>query len=94
MMEQMDAFHPREPCWHLTLIGVDQPHRGRGYASALLAHALTRCDRDGVPAYLESTNPANQPLYERHGFEPLGEIQAGSSPVMVPMMRRPRRPTA
>lgn len=91
MMEQMFEFHPQEPHWHLTLIGVDQIHQGKGYGSALLTHALTRCDHDGTPAYLESTNPANQPLYERHGFEPLGEIQAGLSPVMVPMVRWPRQ---
>jgi hypothetical protein len=30
------------------------------------------------------------PLYERHGFEVLGSIQAGSSPTVVPMLRRPR----
>ena len=28
-------------------------------------------------AYLESSNPRNIPLYERHGFEALGEIQVG-----------------
>jgi hypothetical protein len=26
----------------------------------------------------------------RHGFEELGTIQAGSSPTLVPMVRRPR----
>lgn len=89
MMEQMEAFRPQQPYCHLTLIGVDRFHQGRGYGSALLGNVLTRCDRDGIPAYLESTNPANQPLYERHGFESLGEIQAGASPVMVPMIRLP-----
>jgi hypothetical protein len=37
-------------------------------------------------------NPAGiyVPLYERHGFEVVGSIQAGSSPTIVPMLRRPR----
>ena len=43
-----------------------------------------------LPAYLESSNPANVPLYQRHGFEVLGEIQVGSSPPVFPMYRPPR----
>jgi hypothetical protein len=43
-----------------------------------------------VPAYLESSNPANVPLYERHGFRALGTIQAGSSPTIFPMLRAAR----
>jgi ribosomal protein S18 acetylase RimI-like enzyme len=68
----------------------DDPGHGQGCGSALLRHALTRCDRDGVPAYLESSNPRNVPLYQRHGFEIIGSIQAGRSPTLVPMLRRPR----
>ena len=55
-----------------------------------MAHALERCDRDHVPAYLESTNPKNISLYRRHGFEAVAEVQVGSSPVFVPMVRRAR----
>ena len=90
VFEQMGAFHPKEPCWYLPLIGVDPVHQGRGHGSALLRHALAQCDRDGSPAYLESSNPKNIPLYERHGFEVIGRIQAGSSPTVVPMLRSPR----
>jgi GNAT superfamily N-acetyltransferase len=80
----------KEPCWYLPLIGVDPTSQGRGYGSAPLRFALEQVDRTGAPAYLESSNPRNVPLYERHGFEVLGSIQAGSSPTIVPMLRRPR----
>ena len=90
VFEQMGRYHPGEPCWYLPLIGVDPAAQGRGYGSALLRYALERCDRDALPAYLESSNPRNVPLYERHGFETMGSIQAGSSPTVVPMLRRPR----
>jgi ribosomal protein S18 acetylase RimI-like enzyme len=90
VFEQMDRFHPKEPHWYLPLIGVDPASQSRGYGSALLAHALARSDRDCVAAYLESSNPRNVSLYQRHGFEILGEIQAGSSPRVVPMLRKPR----
>ena len=91
VFEQMGAYHPHEPCWFLPLIGVDPARQGQGYGSALLRHALEQCDRDNVPAYLESSNPRNVPLYERHGFQALGSIQAGSSPTVVPMLRRPHK---
>ena len=41
-------------------------------------------------AYLESSNPKNMSLYERHGFESMGRIQIGDSPPAHPMIREPR----
>jgi ribosomal protein S18 acetylase RimI-like enzyme len=90
VFEQMAKYHPEEPHWYLPLIGVDPVHQGKGHGDALMAHALSRCDRDRVPAYLESSNPRNISLYVRHGFVALGSIQAGSSAQIVPMLRRPR----
>jgi len=87
---QMAAHHPNEPHWYLPLIGIDPARQRKGLGSKLLAHALQQCDAERLPAYLESSNPANLALYERHGFERLGIIQAGSSPPLVPMLRRAR----
>ena len=92
VLEKMEGYHPSEPHWYLPLIGVEPARQGRGHGSALLCHALERIDREGQSAYLESSNPRNISLYERHGFEKLGAIQAGASPTMVPMLRRPGRP--
>jgi ribosomal protein S18 acetylase RimI-like enzyme len=90
IFEQMAKYHPSEPHWYLPLIGVDPAHQGKGHGDALMAYALERCDRDKLPAYLESTNPRNITLYRRHGFVPLGTIQVGSAPPLVPMLRHPR----
>jgi GNAT superfamily N-acetyltransferase len=90
VLEQMGACHPAEPHWYLPLIGVDPAHQGRGYGSALLAHALATCDREHKAAYLESTNPRNITLYQRHGFEVARIIKVGTSPTVVPMIRRAR----
>jgi GNAT superfamily N-acetyltransferase len=90
LFEQMARYHPDGPHWYLPLIGVDPAHQGRGHGDALMTYALRRCDRDHVPAYLESTNPRNISLYRRHGFETLGTIQVRSSPPLVPMLRPPR----
>lgn len=88
--EQMDQYHPDEPCWHLAFIAVDASCRGKGLGSKLLATCLTACDADGRLAYLESTNPANLSLYRRFGFEQTGTIQAEGAPPLFPMLRHPR----
>ncbi|MEJ7583123.1 MAG: GNAT family N-acetyltransferase [Acidimicrobiales bacterium] len=62
-MGQIGELHPTEPHWYLPLIGVDVTRQGRGYGSALLRHALGRCDRDRLPAYLEATSPLSKLLY-------------------------------
>jgi ribosomal protein S18 acetylase RimI-like enzyme len=90
VLEQMEQYHPHEPHWYLPLIGVDPSRYGQGLGTALMRHALARCDQDGLPAYLESSNPRNLSLYRRQGFEERGTIQAGSSPPVVPMVRWPR----
>jgi ribosomal protein S18 acetylase RimI-like enzyme len=88
--ERMNSSHPSEPHWYLPMIGVDPAKQDNGYGSALMKHALARCDGEGKLAYLESSSPRSIPLYRRHGFELLGTIQVGSSPPLFPMMRKPR----
>lgn len=90
VFEQMGRYHPKEPHWYLPFIGVDPQQQGKGYGAALMQHTLIPCDRDRTLAYLESSNPKNIPLYERHGFELLGTIQSGASPPIFPMLRKPR----
>lgn len=89
-LEQMGVLHPSAPHWYLAFVGVDPLHQGRGHGSALLRAALERCDRDRLPAYLEATTLDSRRLYERHGFEVVGVIQAGASPSMWPMLRAAR----
>ena len=90
VVEQMGQHHQHEPHWYLPFIGVEPMHRNRGLGSALLRQRLAECDADRLPAYLESTNARNRPLYERHGFEAITEIKVGTCPTIVPMLRRPR----
>jgi ribosomal protein S18 acetylase RimI-like enzyme len=90
VLEQTDAYHPGEPYWYLPIMGVDPIWQGCGCGSTLLQHTLDICDCDQMLAYLESSNPRNIPLYERHGFEVAGTVQAGTSPPLYPMVRNPR----
>ena len=79
-----------EANWYLPLIGVDPAHQGKGHGDALMRYALEQIDREKVLAYLEASSARNIPFYRRHGFKELGKIQVGSSPELVPMLRRPR----
>lgn len=91
VMEEMDTYHPHdEPLWYLPAIGVDAAYQGRGLGSVLMKHALQLCDEQGTRAYLESSNPANISLYERHGFVVMGKIEVGSAPPVHPMIREKR----
>lgn len=91
VFEKMGSYHPKEPHWYLPLLGVDPLHHGEGLGSALMEHALGRCDQDHKSAYLESSNQKNIPFYERHGFEVLGKIQVSTMPPLYPMLRKPRK---
>jgi len=89
VFEGMAKYHPHEPHWYLPLIAADPNWIGQGLGAALMKHALAKSDADGVIAYLESSNPRNISLYERHGFRAIGRIQSGNSPTLTPMLREP-----
>jgi len=92
MRVAMDRHHPmaREHVY-LWFVGVRPEAQGLGVGSRLIAAGLQRVDAMGLPAYLESSSPANVPLYRRHGFEVTREIQPRpDAPVMWAMWREPR----
>jgi ribosomal protein S18 acetylase RimI-like enzyme len=89
--QAMVLAHPAEPHFYLSGVGTDPPRQGIGLASAVLAPVLTRCDQDGVGAYLESTKERNIRFYEHHGFRVTGTITpAPDGPPMWCMWREPR----
>jgi ribosomal protein S18 acetylase RimI-like enzyme len=89
VFEQIERYHPHQPHWYLPFIGVEPCHQGKGLGRALMQPVLEICDRDRLPAYLGSSNPANLALYQRQGFEVMGTIQVGTSPPIIPMLRQP-----
>lgn len=88
-LDTMGEHHPATEHWYLGILGVDPARQGRGIGSACMRPILERCDAEGVPAYLESTNGRNVPLYERHGFWVTDVIDLPEGPSIWTMWREP-----
>ncbi len=87
-----EAAHPHDvPHYYLSIVGTHDDHRGRGIGEALLAENLRIVDAEHMPAYLESSNPANLKRYMRLGFEPIGEIEIPDGRPAVTTMWRAER---
>ncbi|WP_027344799.1 GNAT family N-acetyltransferase [Hamadaea tsunoensis] len=90
-LSAVDRHHARQPPehWYLEFIGTARSGRGQGLGSAVLSDALRRFDADGLPVYLESSNPRNLPFYRRHGFEVSGDVPVDSGPPQPALWRSP-----
>lgn len=78
--------------WELATIGVDPSSWGRGCGSALLTDALAQVDRsDAAAIALETSDPRNVVLYERHGFAVTATTHVPEGPVVHSMVRSVRR---
>ncbi|MGQ0618089.1 MAG: GNAT family N-acetyltransferase [Acidimicrobiia bacterium] len=91
-LTKMEKEHPHDPpSWYLLALGTAKEHQGKGFGSALMAPMLERLDAEGLPAYLESSNPRNIPFYARHGFVERQPLLFGDGTiVLTPMWRDPR----
>jgi len=85
---------PSAPHFYLDTLATRPATQGRGLGSQLIGHVLAECDRQGLPAFLESSNPRNVSLYLRHGFQPQGRIDMPDDPSvhLTPMWREPAPP--
>ena len=92
IFQYFNAFEENKPkdAWYLEYLGVDPSRHSLGLGSQLLKSSLAKIDDLHEPAYLESSNPRNMSLYERHGFETVKKIQFGEGPPMHTMYRNAR----
>jgi ribosomal protein S18 acetylase RimI-like enzyme len=81
---------PTPPHWYLATLGTDPAAQGRGFGGAVLAPVLEECDRDGVAAYLESSNGRNVDYYARFGFRVTEVLRLPRGPRVWLMWRHPR----
>jgi ribosomal protein S18 acetylase RimI-like enzyme len=92
LLARMEELHPREVAhYYLSLLATHPDRRGQGIGMRLVSDDLATIDAEHVPAYLESSNPANNARYEALGFEPVRELAApGDGPVVTTMWRPAR----
>jgi GNAT superfamily N-acetyltransferase len=95
LIERFADSHPQErPHYYLSLLGTHPDSRGQGLGMALLRDNLDRIDAEGMPAYLESSNPANDERYERLGFTAVGEFSTPDGTHSVTTMWREPSPAS
>ncbi|MFD5146987.1 GNAT family N-acetyltransferase [Streptomyces sp. NPDC058401] len=76
---------------YLLMIAVAPGRQGEGLGTELIRPVLERCDREGVPAYLEASSERSKGLYERLGWQFTGEaVRLPDGPLMWPMWRKPQ----
>ncbi len=91
---RIDRVHPKdEPHWYLGVVATHPDHAGQKLGVGLIAHHLRAVDAQHLPAYLESSNPANLERYRGLGFEPREAFPLADDGPVLTTMWRPARST-
>jgi ribosomal protein S18 acetylase RimI-like enzyme len=85
--EAVHAALPTTPFWYLGVLGTHPDYAGRRWGHALMAAGLRRAAADGLPAILETSNPANVEVYRRAGWEVERVVTA--KPLTIWIMQQP-----
>ena len=91
MGDAMEKNHPHEPHFYLAFIAVAPRFQGMGLGGALLDATIRKVDAEGMPAYLENSNPKNTRLYQRAGFVTRKSISPKNAPPLLAMWREARK---
>lgn len=92
MVKMVDAWAKRdlnEPHLHLGPLAVDLPLQGKGIGTQILHEHTRRLDEANAVGYLETDKDVNVRLYQRVGYEVIGEAEVIG--VHCWYMRRPAR---
>ena len=84
--EAVRAALPTIPFWYLGVLGTHPDHAGRRWGRAVMAAGLRRAAAEGLPAMLETSNPANVDVYRRAGWE---VVLVVAEPLPIWIMRQP-----
>lgn len=92
VLDRFARAHPREEAhYYLSLLATHPDHRGHGIGMDLMRQNLAKIDEEGLPAYLESSNPRNDLRYQGVGFQPAVTFQLpNDGPTVTGMWRSAR----
>jgi predicted N-acetyltransferase YhbS len=88
-LSEVEARHPEQRHMYLAVLGVDPERQGEGVGSRLIRPGLDLCDREGLPAYLETGKERNLDFYGRHGFAIREELRLPKGPPIWLLWRDP-----
>lgn len=86
---QVEVRHPSERHLYLAVLGVDPQRQGQGVGSQLIRAGLDLCDREHLPAYLETGKEQNLAFYGRHGFTVVDRLELPKGPPVWFLWREP-----
>lgn len=86
-IDRLSSADAPPQAWRLETLGVLPAHRGHGVASLLLQFALDGVgQRGGKHVALDTSDPRNVRLYERHGFVVTSHAQDAEAPPVWSMV--------
>lgn len=88
-ISMIEKERPSEPHWYLHGLGTRPEKQRLGLGAKTLAPVLEIAAGTGVGCYLEASNPANVPYYQRFGFEVRRSIRLPKGPEVWLMWRPP-----
>jgi GNAT superfamily N-acetyltransferase len=88
-LSQVELRHPPERHLYLAVLGVEPDRQGQGLGSQLIRPGLDLCDRERLPAYLETGKEANLAFYGRHGFQVVDRVELPKGPPVWFLWREP-----
>jgi len=93
VLRAVEQAHPRIPQWYLQLLMVDPVVQRQGIGGLLQVSTLEACDRDGLPAWVETQKEENLAYYGRFGFEVVHQHHTvADGPSMWSLRRDPKAP--
>ncbi len=79
------AALPTGPFWYLGVLATHPASTGRRWGHAVMNAGLRRAAADGLPAVLETSNPANVEIYRRAGWQ---VVRTVTEPLPIWVMRQ------
>jgi ribosomal protein S18 acetylase RimI-like enzyme len=86
MREYDAAVHavlPQTPHWYLGVLATDPAHSGQRWGRLAMAQGLELAQRDGLPAYLETTTETNVGIYSRSGWRIVDSVAVDTFQVRI-----------
>lgn len=80
---EVEKHLPATPYWYLGILATHPRAAGRRLGRAVMRAGLAKAAEAGLPAYLETTTPANVGIYERSGWRVVAATAAEKLPIWV-----------